>query len=131
MSEDQKSAARVLEEEIAATLANRSQGVKDLVLEHLVSEKLAERKNLVLAGLTKLREAKSALQKTHKNSTKQFISTGEVASEYFTQEQVKAIKEATEQVKKIETALEEALAESKYDKLQNIVKSGGKEQPKE
>jgi len=118
---DDTKAAYSIHKTVTQLLGDRAGDVRNAVVKHLVDEKLEERKQMVLKGLSKLKEAKLAVTKAEKAGTV-YDASGKALPSQYTKPQVDEIKKAKEAVTKLENAIEQALTNANYDKLAGLVK---------
>jgi hypothetical protein len=129
MADDVKPGVATIREEVESILGNSRDTTRKQVVDHLVGEKLEERKKLVLTGMERLRSQRTEVSKLEGGGTEQFDVEGKSIGKIFTKQQTGDIKNAREKLVKIEAALEEALSKGEYKKLENCCKgkdAGGK-----
>lgn len=116
-------AAGQLQKAVAERLASSGPQVREAVITELVNAKLEERKKLVLAGLTKRKEAEQEVKKAENTKEREFDASGKEVRSYYTKPQAEAIKQAREKLEKLDRALEAALGDkADYEKLSQVVK---------
>jgi rRNA-processing protein FCF1 len=118
-----KGTAGHIQKEVASRLGASGPAVVEAVIEELVSAKKEERKKLILAGLTKRREAEQELKKAENTKERQYDGAGKEIGSFYTKQQADAIKQAKEKLDKIDRALDGAMADKPdYEKLSQVVK---------
>lgn len=86
----------------------------------MVEREINERVELLDRALVKLRDSKKELDKLRPD-VKSYGATGEVAHELYSEEMMKKRKAATEQLSKLENAVEKALTGEDWNKLKEII----------
>lgn len=119
-----KSHAATLHEDVARALKESGvQAVRKRVLDTLVEEKLEERKKLVLDVLGRLKQQRQEIIQMEKKGEQKFgLDSKPVGGMTYTKQQLEEMKKAKEKAGKMEKALDRALADGDYSKLQECMK---------
>lgn len=128
-TENKKSAAATLQEEVAAVLKDGNEHVKGKLRDLLVEREVSKRVDLLDKGMNKLRELKREVDKIRPPTV--FSGSGEKKEGDFSKEDWQKKVQAKEKVAKLEKLLENAFAGQDFDKLSQMVSgkdSGGSEQ---
>lgn len=124
-TENKKSAALTLQEEVAGILKDGSEHVKGKLRDLLVEREVSKRVDLLDKGMNKLRELKREVDKIRPPTV--FNGVGEKVEGTFTKEEWQKKVQAKEKVAKLEKLLENAFAGQDFDKLSQMV--SGKDAP--
>jgi hypothetical protein len=110
-----------LRKEVVERLTASGSKVRDLVLNELVESEIVKRKNAVVALLTKVDEKFKELKKAQNQGSQSFNLAGEAVGEpVFTKQQVDAVKKLTDEIERIQTALEKAFSEGDFKKVYEL-----------
>lgn len=118
-TENKKSAAATLQEEVADVLKNGAQHVKGKLRDLLVEREVSKRVELLDKGMNKLREARRELDKIRPPTV--FNGAGEKMEGTFSKDEWQKKQQAKEKVEKLEKTLESAFAGQDFDKLASLV----------
>lgn len=109
---------------IRAEVATRIQGIGPTVKGHLLDAlaKAEEQRiqNAVSLVFNRLETVETQIRKNERPTVKTFNRDGSVASESFSEEQIKELKKLGEEKERLEKALTGAFEDSKFDKLFEI-----------
>ena len=118
-SDVKKSAAVVLQEEVAAVLKDGNEHVKGKLRDLLVEREVSKRVDLLDKGMNKLRELKREVDKIRPPVV--FNSAGEKMDGNYSKEDWQKKQQAQEKLAKLEKTLENAFAGQDFDKLASLV----------
>ncbi len=121
-TEKKPTAIQALQADIASEIsATTVSAVRERVKAKLVEEKIAELTQVMLGGIQARDKARGELNKV-KPDVVTYNSDGSKASESYSKTQVDALKKATDTLKRVEDAIEEALTKGVFEKLRNLSK---------
>lgn len=113
--------------EVADALKESAPELRKRLVTTLTERELVKRVDLLDKGLAKLKELKKAVDKFRPK--KLFDADGKEVPGTYSEDEVKNLKKAKENLAKLEGALEKAFAGQEFDKLAGLV--SGKESPAE
>jgi hypothetical protein len=110
-----------LRKEVVERLTASGGKVRDLVVNELVESEITKRKTAVVGLLTKVDEKYKELKKAQAQGTQNFNLAGQPVGEpIFTKQQVEAVKKLTEEIERIQTALEKAFSDGDFKKVYEL-----------
>ena len=115
------SASITLRKEVVERLVGTGPHVRELVIAELVASEIEKRKTAVFGLITKVEEKYKELRKAWAQGAQSFNLAGEVVGEpVFTKPQVEAVKKLTEEIERIQTALEKAFSDGDFKKVYEL-----------
>lgn len=116
-----KKPSQLLNEEFKSLLDASSGKVKERVLEAKVEQEIASRVELITKALAELKTKNQELSKlSNKPDREEFNASGESILKSWSKESLENMKKLRERIEKLETALEKAMNENKYEDLKNL-----------
>ena len=110
-----------LRKEVVERLAASGGIVRDRVVGELVESEIGKRKTAVVGLLTKVDEKYKELKKAQAQGTQNFNLAGEPVGELiFTKQQVDANKKLTDEIERIQAALEKAFSDGDFKKVYEL-----------
>ncbi len=110
-----------LRKEVVERLTASGGKVRYLVVNELVESEIGKRKTAVVGLLTKVDEKFKELKKAQGQGIQNFNLAGEPVGEpIFTKQQVEAVKKLTEEIERIQTALEKAFTDGDFKKVHEL-----------
>ncbi len=107
--------------EVAEKIGQSTPQVRERVVNALVEREVAARTDTLDKALAKRTELDREAKKLSKPDVEQFDVEGKVMSTSFSKARVDELKKAREQLEKLETAIDKALADNDFSKLKEIV----------
>jgi len=100
--------------------AHQNNEIRERVVNHLTEVELERRATLLQSALDKRDEVYKELNKVRPDLV-QYTEGGQVVNEFFSKEQSKKRKDATEKLNKIDRAIDKAVNDADYDGLKQAL----------
>jgi hypothetical protein len=114
-----------LRQDIDERLAALSPEVRSQVVDHFATIERDRRAQLIVSGVTRLREMETDLKKINQPDQLSFGPAGEKLTETYSKGKVDAIGKKRKEIEKLSTSLDKALG-GDFGDLEKALKGGGK-----
>jgi hypothetical protein len=111
---------KTIEEAVAGRFAKLGGEVADAAINILVEKELDKRKVQVVSAFSEYDELQKRLRRLDKGDVLSYNGDGSVATQAFSKQRLDELKKVRERMAKLEKALEDAIANSDFKKLNEL-----------
>jgi hypothetical protein len=115
-SDDPSYNTKYIHNKVEDVLEASSNSVREKVVDHFVNIQVDKRVNAVIKGIEELKTLKDNAKK-HKPDTTMYNREGALIHEGFSKEKLELVNKANEEIKKLESALDNAIGNNSFEKL--------------
>ena len=117
-----------LSKSVAESLKGRNGEVLDSLKKKMVEEVLAKRVTILSWAFSRRKELDGKSRSLQEGDIKHFDANGVVVSSLFSKERLENKKQAEQELKKFDEALDKAMNEANWDSLEKLMPNGGAKQ---